>query len=150
MVTLPAGPHRNDAGRHVGKLAEFHPALAGAVPVGSAGCFELESPRIHCELDVLRLRMRRRKYLDRVAAEIAKLGEQPTHTGAFDLVTARMGDHSLPSGGVNPADDFRERGPRVRHVAGFATSQIALEDVLRLARKAGLHQIAREVRARNE
>ncbi len=91
-----------------------------------------------------------RQHFDRVAAGVAEFAEQPTHAACADLVAARMRDDRLAARGMDPVDRLAERRPRLRDVTGLARHEIALEDVLDVARVAGLDEKAREMRARNE
>src|SRR5215472_13715559 len=89
--------------------------------------------------------MARRQHLDPVAAFIAELAEELAHSACGDLVAARVSEHGLSSGGMDPFDRLRQARPGVRDVAGLSGDEVATEDFLHLAYMSRFDQKASEV-----
>src|SRR5699024_2530459 len=87
---------------------------------------------------------------DRVAAELAEFVEQHALGGGVEAVAARMGDDGDAAGTLDPAHGLVERGPAVRHVAGFAFAEVFAEDLGGAGAAAGLDDVAGEVGARQQ
>ena len=78
-------PDRLDACWKRRQVAEIQPAFADAMEIGAARRLEAVATRERREFGELRRRMRRRDNFERVAAEVAKFGDQRTQPDAVSL-----------------------------------------------------------------
>ncbi len=130
-AALPVLPDRHDARRHLGQVAEVHPALAGTVPIGAARRAQAEDAGVRRELDALRRRVRRRQRPR--SRRRRRRGTRP----AADACRARRSCSgpdarctAWPPAAWIQSTASRQRRPLVRDVARLAAGQVALEDVL--------------------
>ena len=95
--------------------------------------------RVAREFRVLGRRVTARYYLDGIASGVAELREQLAHL-PVDLVSSWMREYRLAACRVYPSDCLRERCPLMRHVARFATDQVAPKAIPGVASMSGLDQ----------
>ena len=143
-------PHRLQTCRQRRQAAEVDPAFAGAVEIAAARREEIELARRSGVALGLGGGVAAGRHLDAAAAVVLELGEERVLLVRRELVARRMRDDRDAARGDDPADGIAECRPSVRNEPGLAFDEKAAEYLLRVGTDAGLDEVAREVRARDQ